>query len=175
MRYTTVIDITEMSAVYKCVNARLLYLHCCLRCGYHDEDRDIIALSIRRLAQEVGITVSACRHALAVLTKYQLIEKRDGVMIVRKYLVQTAPSPRTQASEKAVKGNEARRVEEQRREQRESEHRAIMSEIKQQGKTSLDVYFEMLEKRAAAGDSEAAETLRRKKQEREKSKTKKTV
>ena len=61
MRYTTVIDISEMPEVYKNSTARLIYLHMSLKAGYHDADRDLVKLSIRRLSSDVGVTVSATR------------------------------------------------------------------------------------------------------------------
>lgn len=165
MRYTTLIDISEIPAAYRCVNARLLYLHLCLKAGYHDEDRDICALSIRSLAADCGITVSATRHALKVLAKYSLIEQRDGVIIVKKWVEQKAISKREAA--KTVPTVAAEREREQRRaDEREAEHKALLRDLKEQGKSSLDAYFDMLEKKAAEGDIEAAETLARRKKQR---------
>lgn len=168
MRYTTLIDITEIPAVYRCQNARLLYLHAVLKCGYHDEDRDVLGCSIRQLAADTGLTVSAVRHALKVLAKYGLIEQRDGVTIVRKY-IEAKPISKREAAQKAQKATEAakeRKIEEQRREAKEAEHKAVLANIHAQGKTSLDAYFAMLEQQAAAGDTEAAAILARRKRER---------
>lgn len=100
MRYTTLIDITEVPGVYGNVNARLLYLHMALKAGYHDNDRDLLEISIRRLAADCGLSVSATRHSLGVLTKAQLIERKGKGFKVLKWMAAPPPTPRTQASVK---------------------------------------------------------------------------
>lgn len=96
MRYTTVIDITEFTQIYRNLNARLVYIHMALKAGYHDDDRDICRLSIRNLAADVGITVSATRNALHQLEKSGLISKSSDCWIVKKWVLQESPTPRTQ-------------------------------------------------------------------------------
>lgn len=97
MRYTTVIDISEFRATYKNLNARLLYLHLALKSGYHDDDRDLIATSIRRMASDAGLTVSAVRHALATLERDGLVTKsEDGRLKILKWIVAEVPTPRRQ-------------------------------------------------------------------------------
>lgn len=54
MRYTTIVDISEYASLYRNHNARLVYLHLALRSGYHDNDRDLIDVSVRRLADAVA-------------------------------------------------------------------------------------------------------------------------
>lgn len=98
MRYTTVIDISEFPQIYRNLNARLLYIHMALKAGYHDDDRDICRLSIRSLAADVGITVSAVRNALLQLEKSGLISKSSDCWIVKKWVQMDAPSPRTQST-----------------------------------------------------------------------------
>ena len=98
MRYTTVIDISEFTQIYRNLNARLVYIHIALKAGYHDEDRDVCRLSIRSLAADVGITVSATRNALLQLEKAGLISKSSGFWIVKKWVATETPSPRTQAT-----------------------------------------------------------------------------
>lgn len=95
MRYTTVIDISEFPQIYRNLNARLLYIHMALKAGYHDDDRDICRLSIRSLAADVGITVSATRNALLQLEKSGLISKSSDCWIVKKWVLQETPTPRT--------------------------------------------------------------------------------
>lgn len=80
------IDITEMPEVYRNATARLVYLHLALRAGYHDNDRDQVTVSIRRLAMEAGVTVSAVRHALHQLERAGLLSKDPGRMIVKKWV-----------------------------------------------------------------------------------------
>lgn len=98
MRYTTVIDITDFPHIYRNIHARLVYIHMALKSGYHDDDRDICRLSIRNLAADVGITVSATRNALLQLEKSGLISKSSDCWIVKKWVQMDAPSPRTQAT-----------------------------------------------------------------------------
>lgn len=86
MRYTTIIDVSEIREVYRNVTARLLYLHLTLRAGYHDNDRDQARISIRRLASEVGVSISATRHALRVLQASHLIRRDASAWIVTKWL-----------------------------------------------------------------------------------------
>lgn len=95
MRYTTVIDISDMTAVWRSMNARQLYLFMALRAGWHNEDRDIVDLSIRVLAADSGLTVSATRCALALLQKNKLIEKVETGWKVLKWICQDPPTPRT--------------------------------------------------------------------------------
>lgn len=94
MRYTTLIDITEQPDVYRNVHARLLYLHLALKSGYHDNDRDLIAISIRRLAMDAGLTVSATRHALRVLGDAGLITREGDKLRVLKWIAAPMPTPR---------------------------------------------------------------------------------
>ena len=96
MRYTTVIDITDFPQIYRNLNARLVYIHMALKAGYHDDDRDICRLSIRSLAADVGITVSATRNALLQLEKSGLISKASDCWIVKKWVLQESATPRTQ-------------------------------------------------------------------------------
>lgn len=86
MRYTTVIDISEVQEIYRNPAARLIYLHMSLRAGYHDVDRDLVTISIRRLSADVGVTVSAVRHALRQLERAQLIQKEGNVWRVKKWV-----------------------------------------------------------------------------------------
>lgn len=86
MRYTTVIDISEIPEVYRNVNARLVYLHMALKAGYHDNDRDRATVSIRRLAMDVDVTVSAARHAIRQLERAGLLKREGGALIVKKWV-----------------------------------------------------------------------------------------
>ena len=85
MRYTTLIDITQCEALYTNINIRLVYLHLVLKAGYHDHDKDIVNISIRRLAADVGISVSATRHAIKQLVKYKMVNQAKGALAVRKW------------------------------------------------------------------------------------------
>lgn len=96
MRYTTLIDISELPDVYRNKNARILYMHMVLKSGYHDQDRDELAMSIRRLASDTGLTLSATRFALAQLEKAGLLKKEQRSWRVKKWIVQEIPTPRRQ-------------------------------------------------------------------------------
>lgn len=87
MRYTTIIDLRDYPQIYRNKNARLLYLHMVLQSGYHADDRDICTLSIRELAWQVGITVSAARNALQQLSKSKLIERLADKWRVAKFVM----------------------------------------------------------------------------------------
>lgn len=86
MRYTTMIDLSEYPRLYRNQNVRLVYLHLCLISGYHDDDRDQVHSSIRSIAADVGLTVSAVRNALLVLRKAGLLNSANGKTTVRKWV-----------------------------------------------------------------------------------------
>lgn len=113
MRYTTLIDISEVPEVYGNVNARLLYLHMVLKSGYHDEDRDTLRASFRQLAAAVGLTLSATRHALRILGASGLVQKEGEVWRVKKWIALSPPTPRTQKTTARAGGIDAAREAEQ--------------------------------------------------------------
>lgn len=121
MRYTTVIDITDFQQIYRNIHARLVYIHMALKAGYHDDDRDICRLSIRSLAADVGITVSATRNALLQLEKSGLISRSSDCWIVKKWVLQESPTPRTQ---KTVSNKDSKLSAEIRKNDQEQEERA---------------------------------------------------
>lgn len=86
MRYTTVIDISEIQEIYRNPVARLIYLHMSLKAGYHDADRDLVNISIRRLSGDVGVTVSAVRHALRQLERAGLLTREGNLWRIRKWV-----------------------------------------------------------------------------------------
>ena len=90
MRYTTIIDISEIQPIYRNVNARLVYLHLVLKSGYHDNDRDLVSISLRRIAAEVGLTLSATRHAISQLEKAQLLSSICSKVVFSDKLEQCA-------------------------------------------------------------------------------------
>lgn len=103
MRYTTIIDIRDIPEVWRNVNIREVYYYLSLSAGYHDNDRDIARKSLHSIAIDVGITLSATRHALRVLQQANLISKRDdGALLVRKWIVDTPPTPRRQNKQRTV-------------------------------------------------------------------------
>lgn len=94
MRYTTAIDLTEIPEIWRNLNACRIYYYLAMRCGYHDEDRDRIQISIRRLAQVTGCSVSATRHAIGVLTRAKLMETKDAAYLVKKFVLEQPVSSR---------------------------------------------------------------------------------
>ena len=124
MRYTTVIDISEISEIYKNPTARLLYLHMSLKAGYHDVDRDLVRLSIRRLSADVGVTVSATRHALHQLERVGLLTREGELWRVKKWVEEQQIT--TRAKTKREMQEQIQRLERQRQqvilEQQHQEH-----------------------------------------------------
>lgn len=124
MRYTTVIDISEISEIYKNPTARLLYFHMSLKAGYHDADRDLVRLSIRRLSADVGVTVSATRHALRQLERAGLLIREGDLWRVKKWVEEQQIT--TRAKTKREMQEQIQRLERQRQqvilEQQHQEH-----------------------------------------------------
>lgn len=166
MRYTTIIDITELPSIYRNHNARLVYLHLVLKCGYHDADRDMTDTSIRQLSAAVGLTISATRHALLQLQSVGLLTREGRVWTVRKFVAQSPISARAKTTRQAQQRAEARQREadEQVREQERARERRKIEKIYASGKTPFMVYYETQIKLAAAGDIEAAEIVRKRRQ-----------
>lgn len=162
MRYTTIIDISEFPTLYRSEAVRLIYLHLVLRAGYHDHDRDLCGLSLRRLVQETGLTISAVRCAIKRLMAAQLIERQGPLWKVKKYLLDQPITPRakTEAQAKRRKADEITEQinEEHRREIALQEERR--KRLRAQGKTSFMVYYEEQQAKAAAGDPQAAEFVK---------------
>lgn len=158
MRYTTVIDISKLHSVYRNQNVRLLYLHLCLKAGYHDDDRDIVDMSLRRLAADCGLTLSATRHALKVLSDAQLVKIQEGIILVKKWSQEPSITPRKEERSKKIKSQERENHE------RENQERERLEAIhKEEARNGLQIYLQRLEARAADGDAEAIEILKRRK------------
>lgn len=130
MRYTTIIDITETD-IYRNVNCRLVYLHLVCKSGYHDDDRDTLQLSIRRIAADVGITLSAARHAIAQLMAAQLLKRLDdGRWHVLKWIVAAPPTPRRQQKQASDNNNLASQQDKQVEEYRQKVYAAVRQSSK---------------------------------------------
>lgn len=163
MRYTTIIDISEFPMLYRNVNARLLYLHLCLRSGYHDYDRDIYDISLRRLADEVGLTLSATRHALKVLGSMSLISMEGSTIKVKKWIADDPITKRARTKAQQIDIDHQR--ERQRKQEefdktiRQQEERK--AQLRSMGKTDFMIYYESLEAKASQGDLEALRLLQR--------------
>ena len=157
MRYTTIIDISTSQVLYRSHNIRLVYLHLCLKAGYHDNDRDLVRISIRSLAADVGLTVGAVRHALEQLQKYQMLTRRGDLWQVRKWVYEQPITTRAKtAKQQAAISQQAalKKAREEREQQLEIES-IRRQEMLQGGKTSWQLYVESKAKKAAAGDPDA--------------------
>lgn len=164
MRYTTVIDISELREVYRSHTARLVYLHLALKAGYHDHDRDTLQLSIRSIAADVGVTVSACRHALRQLEKAKLLRRDGPLWVVTKWIMAPDISKRPQNKREQQQVDaavERKRIEEQRALQQRVEEQQREERLRQ-GKTSYMLWYEGQLKLAAAGDVDAQASVDKK-------------
>lgn len=148
MRYTTVIDISEIPVVYRSINARLLYLHMALKAGYHDDDRDLLDASIRQLARDTGLTVSATRCALSNLLASKLIERQGVRWKVTKWLIQDIPGPRPKTAKQQrdqQREDAAKRYEEeQRKKELEKYRQEVFTAIRSSSKDELIEWLDEL-------------------------------
>ena len=163
MRYTTIIDISQCPELYRNKNTRLVYLHLVFKSGYHDHDRDLCRLSIRSIAADTGLSVSAARNALQQLTKWQLLSRTGDIWTVRKWVPEQTITTRSKSVRKQQADEAAaKRIQENEAREREAELERIRREnLAQQGRSSLDEYRDYLKQKAAAGDVEAMEQLKR--------------
>ena len=157
MRYTTIIDIREIPEVYRNQNVRLLYLHLCLLAGYHDNDRDLVRISVRNLATSSGLTVSATRHAVKILVKWKILRVKGSIYRVRKYIEEGTITPRARTRKAAQVAENAKieAADAMTREQSEEQSKAALETIYAQGKTPFMVWYEKKMEAAAAGDADA--------------------
>lgn len=164
MRYTTIIDVTEMPAVLRCRSAVWLYYLMAMKCGYHDDDRDVLDMSLTQLANASGLTVSAVRHAIRVLVSAHLV-KRDGLhtWTVRKWIQETTITPRrqTKRQERLVQKHLDEAAEQAQREAALEAERRKNEALWAKGKSPFIVYCESLKTRAGSGDEEAAAAFKR--------------
>lgn len=132
MRYTTIVDIRELP-LYRNPSVRQLYLHLVLVAGYHDTDLDRVAVSVRGLASQTGLTISAVRHALDVMTKAGLVRREGGALMVTKYVLKDgipkrARTKKEQQEQQLSREREQKEQEEIRREL-EEQNRIIMTQF----------------------------------------------
>lgn len=163
MRYTTVIDLTEFPGVYRNRNARLVYLHLVLKSGWHNDDRDLIDISLRSLAAGVGLTLSATRHALTQLDKVGLVTRQGSVWLVKKWILEEPVTPRARTRQQQRQLDvmaEHRRANEQRDHERELEAIERRRNF-EAGKSSFMLWYESLMEKAKAGDEDAKRSVER--------------
>lgn len=163
MRYTTIIDITKCQELYKNHNVRLIYMHLVLVSGYHDNDRDIVRTSIRILAADTGISISAVRHAIRMLERWQMLIRHGNVWTIRKWCQEQPITTRPRAEKNARRKAQEDAAAAARRQQeaKEDEERRKFEELTKDGRSSYELYISSLETRAAAGDVEAIAALRK--------------
>lgn len=174
MRYTTVMDLTDFPSIYRNINARLIYLHMALHAGYHDYDRDILRMSIRQIAATSGVSVSATRHALALLEKARLIKRNGDYWSVVKWFQEPTITQRKQqpyivkqqtSSQSYTERERAARQERERMAaidaERTARERAEREELLKQNKTTFMVYYEQQLELAKNGDPDAARIVER--------------
>lgn len=143
MRYTTVIDITENLEVYKNRNARLVYLHMALKSGYHDEDRDLLKTSFRRIAADVGLSISATRHAIGQLERAHLIARQGDVWRVKKWIIDNPPTPRPK-KQQAAAATAAGKVSAEMDRQLQEYQQAVYNAVRQMNREELEGWLEEL-------------------------------
>lgn len=162
MRYTTIIDISESAPLYKSVGVRLVYMHLVLKSGYHDHDRDLVKISLRQIAEQTGLTLSATRHAVAVLERAKMIARNGGVYRVRKWIAEQPISARAKTAKQQAQIDEAarRRAEKEQYEREQAIEAARRESFRLQGKNSYMVYYEEKLRLAESGDIEAQEFCR---------------
>lgn len=173
MRYTTIIDISEIPSLYKNKNAVIVYLHLCLRAGYQDENRDIVETSIRRLASDLNMTVSTIRNALKRLHDYNLVTFENRQIKVKKWFLQETPTPRPKTAKQAKQQDQQairKHYEEERRRQINKEDAEREQEIRRQqlllrrGKTVYMEVYEQYQEAAELGDALAIEMVKKHKE-----------
>lgn len=145
MRYTTVIDISEIPEIYRNKNVCRLYFHLCLKAGYHDDDRDVVKLSIRGMSYETGLSLSATRNAIGQLLKHGLLEKSADSLKVRKFVVEMPISKRARTRKEIDPGKAVQKAL-----QEETQDRMRAGE-----KTSWMKLYEYKMNSAKAGDKAA--------------------
>lgn len=164
MRYTTIIDITDIPQVYSNINATRVYLHLCLTCGFTADDMDTIRISYRQLAAQLRITLSAVRHSLNLLIRYHLITIEGNLITVRKYLpkAEYKDRPKTQQEfkdeqyRKKVKEQFEKSMEENRlyEENKEKEEQERIARIR-----AFCTHYREMEQKAEQGDLEAQQYI----------------
>lgn len=162
MRYTTIIDIRPIP-LYKSEAARLLYLHMVLASGYHDHDRDLCLASLRSMAADTGLTLSAVRAALKRLEKYGMVSRQGTYWRVTKWVMseeitKRATSKRQQKEQDAAR---ERAEKERQREEQAEEQRRQREANKAAGTNPLLEYIEEHKRKAEAGDVESLDVWRR--------------
>lgn len=145
MRYTTLIDITEYPQVWRSESATRLYILLTLKCGYHDDDRDRIRISLHTMEAEAGLSFSAVRHALKILMKAGLLVKDNEGYRVVKWCLEKGVTPRPKQSQAKAFAS-ATDIGRQMDEQREELRRKRAHAVQECSREELQTWIEELEK-----------------------------
>lgn len=164
MRYTTIIDITDIPQVYNNINATRVYLHLCLTCGFTADDMDTIRISYRQLSAHLNMTLSAVRYSLSLLLRYHLITIEGNIIIVRKHLpkAEYKDRPKTQQEykdaqyRKKVKADFDQSMEEAKNFEQEQE---IENQRRKQQVEEFCQHYRAMKERADKGDLEAQQYI----------------
>lgn len=148
---------------YRNPSARLVYIHLALTAGWHDDDRDIARISYRRLAVDVGLTLSATRHALHQLITTGMITPTEKGWIVKKWEIPKDITP----LQKIIKGKKSQQAAAaavsasaeimDKLDQERQERKALAHS----GKSQFMVYYENQLVKANEGDAEALAAVER--------------
>lgn len=166
MRYTTIIDVTE-TPIWSNINALRLYYWACMKCGYHDNDRDILRVSLRDMSHRLNMSLSAVRHSLKVLQAASLIiPVQESTYRVVKWIDNQEISKRKSKRELQLQVESMTREQQrQQQEQYELEQKKIIEKQRKQrqqrGESVLDMRIRNARQAVAAGDEYAKETLRK--------------
>lgn len=163
MRYTTIIDISEYPLIYNNHNTRLLYLHLCLKSGFHDDDRDILEISIRNLAYEVGISVSACRNSLRILEQCSFIRMSHSRIEVKKWISERKITKRekVETQKEIAKQNQERQRQMEELDKQRQRDKRIINELYDKGINPFIAFYEQKIKEYQDGDIDALVSLKR--------------
>lgn len=164
MRYTTIIDITDLP-IWRNTNVLRLYYFACMKCGYHDNDRDILQISIRKLSYLLDMSISAVRHSLKVLHAAGLIiPVQESTYRVIKWVDNQEISKRKSKRELQLQVESMTREQQrQQQEQLEQEQKKIIEKERKQrqqrGESVLDMRIRNARLALAAGDEYAQARL----------------
>lgn len=144
MRYTTIVDIRELP-IYRNPAVRQLYLHLVLVAGYHDTDLDRVAVSVRGLASQTGLTISAVRHALDVMAKSGLVRREGGALMVTKYVLKDGIPKRARTKKEQQEQQIAREREQKALEEERQRYHQAQQAISDSSVQELEEHLEKMQ------------------------------
>lgn len=164
MRYTTIIDITDIPQVYNNINATRVYLHLCLTCGYTADDMDTLRISYRQLSAHLNMTLSAVRYSLSLLLRYHLITIEDNIITVRKYLPKAEYKDRPKTQQEFKDSQYRKKVKEEFEQSMKEAKNFEAEEEQEQQRRQQQVeafrqHYRAMKERADKGDLEAQQYI----------------